>query len=180
MGLPALSGRKTAKKEIPALIYDLFPILHDLAGRRVGNLSGGQQQVAIGRALVTQPRYLLLDEPTEGIQPSIVQDIERALMEFNARNPAQRLIAVYMVYNAPPHAILVLKSSGIKTPGIWRARPWPRLSGTPRAGCSRPSRRPTVSTPARSNGSAWTAACANRCWPANRQTVSRGSPSPRC
>ncbi|WP_412030270.1 urea ABC transporter ATP-binding subunit UrtE [Deinococcus yunweiensis] len=80
MGLPALSGRATAKREIPDLVYDLFPICRDMAGRKAGNLSGGQQQqVAIGRALVTQPRYLLLDEPTEGIQPSIVQEIEAAL-----------------------------------------------------------------------------------------------------
>jgi len=81
MGLPALTGRaREADGEIPTMVYDLFPILHDMAGRKGGNLSGGQQQqLAIGRALVTRPRYLLLDEPTEGIQPSIVQEIESAL-----------------------------------------------------------------------------------------------------
>lgn len=84
MGLPAVSGRPV-KKEIPPLVYDLFPICRDMARRRAGNLSGGQQQqVAIGRALVTQPKYLLLDEPTEGIQPSIVQDIETALSRIRA------------------------------------------------------------------------------------------------
>ncbi len=81
MGLPALTGRARGEGgEIPALVYDLFPVLHDMALRKGGNLSGGQQQqLAIGRALVTRPRYLLLDEPTEGIQPSIVQEIEAAL-----------------------------------------------------------------------------------------------------
>jgi len=81
MGLPALTGRaREQDEEIPSLIYDLFPVLHDMALRKGGNLSGGQQQqLAIGRALVTRPRYLLLDEPTEGIQPSIVQEIETAL-----------------------------------------------------------------------------------------------------
>ena len=80
MGLPALSGRETVKREVSDLVYDLFPLCRDMAGRPAGNLSGGQQQqVAIGRALVAQPRLLLLDEPTEGIQPSIVAEIEAAL-----------------------------------------------------------------------------------------------------
>jgi urea transport system ATP-binding protein len=61
-------------------IYDLFPVLKDMLHRRGGDLSGGQQQqLAIGRALVTRPKLLVLDEPTEGIQPSIIKDIGRAI-----------------------------------------------------------------------------------------------------
>ncbi len=64
-------------------IYALFPVLFDMRKRKGGNLSGGQQQqLAIGRALITNPKVLVLDEPTEGIQPSIIKDIAKALREI--------------------------------------------------------------------------------------------------
>jgi urea transport system ATP-binding protein len=70
-------------RRIPEEIYTLFPVLWDMKRRKGGNLSGGQQQqLAIARALVTNPKVLLLDEPTEGIQPSIIKDIARALNEI--------------------------------------------------------------------------------------------------
>ena len=69
-----------SERYVPDEIYDLFPILKDMLGRRGGDLSGGQQQqLAIGRALITRPKLLVLDEPTEGIQPSIIKDIGRAI-----------------------------------------------------------------------------------------------------
>jgi urea transport system ATP-binding protein len=73
----------TGKTDIPNEIYDLFPILKDFEHRRGGNLSGGQQQqLAIARALASDPKVLLLDEPTEGIQPSIIKDIARLLRDI--------------------------------------------------------------------------------------------------
>ena len=76
MGLATKKGGT----QIPERIFDMFPVLKQMMHRRGGDLSGGQQQqLAIGRALAMGPKLLILDEPTEGIQPSIIKDIERAI-----------------------------------------------------------------------------------------------------
>jgi urea transport system ATP-binding protein len=77
---------KRGEKTVPEEVFELFPVLKSMLGRRGGDLSGGQQQqLAIGRALVTRPRLLVLDEPTEGIQPSIIKDIGRAITYLRER-----------------------------------------------------------------------------------------------
>jgi urea transport system ATP-binding protein len=74
-------------------IFALFPVLNDMLGRRGGDLSGGQQQqLAIARALVTKPKLLVLDEPTEGIQPSIIKDIGRALVHLRRKGEMAILV----------------------------------------------------------------------------------------
>jgi urea transport system ATP-binding protein len=86
-------------KELPKQIFELFPVLSTMLHRRGGDLSGGQQQqLAIGRALAMQPRLLILDEPTEGIQPSIIKDIERAIRTL-AQSGEMAILLVEQYYD---------------------------------------------------------------------------------
>ncbi|MFL6711519.1 MAG: urea ABC transporter ATP-binding subunit UrtE [Sulfurifustis sp.] len=81
-----MTGLAPPARAIPAEIYELFPVLKEMRRRRGGDLSGGQQQqLAIARALLTKPKLLILDEPTEGIQPSIIKDIERVIRRLIER-----------------------------------------------------------------------------------------------
>ena len=79
----ALEAAGITEKSIPSSVYDTFPVLHQMRKRRGGDLSGGQQQqLAIGRALVTRPKFLVLDEPTEGIQPNVITMIGEVIRKL--------------------------------------------------------------------------------------------------
>lgn len=80
-----LVGRRDGRKTVPDFIFELFPVLRDMLGRQGGDLSGGQQQqLAIGRALACDPKLMILDEPTEGIQPNIVSHICEVISRLNS------------------------------------------------------------------------------------------------
>jgi urea transport system ATP-binding protein len=96
-----LAARSDGRKDIPDEIYQMFPVLKSMARRRGGDLSGGQQQqLAIGRALVIDPQVLILDEPTEGIQPNIVREIGDVIVRLNK----EKGITVLLVEQKLPFA----------------------------------------------------------------------------
>ena len=96
-----LAGRRDRASRIPDSVFELFPVLREMLSRRGGDLSGGQQQqLAIGRALVAEPRFLILDEPTEGIQPNIVKQIGDVILHLNR----ERGLTVLLVEQKLPFA----------------------------------------------------------------------------
>jgi urea transport system ATP-binding protein len=106
----------TGKRDVPTDIYDLFPVLLEMRSRRGGNLSGGQQQqLAIARALASNPQVLLLDEPTEGIQPSVIKDIGRTLKSIRDKTGRAILVSEQVLSFALDIAdrILVIENGAI-------------------------------------------------------------------
>jgi urea transport system ATP-binding protein len=96
-----LAGRRDGSGKIPGLVFELFPALREMLDRRGGDLSGGQQQqLAIARALVSEPSLLILDEPTEGIQPNVVRQIGDVILELNR----ERGLTVLLVEQKLPFA----------------------------------------------------------------------------
>jgi urea transport system ATP-binding protein len=112
-----------AARDIPDDVFSLFPVLKDMLHRRGGDLSGGQQQqLAIGRALVMRPRLLLLDEPTEGIQPSIIKDIGRAITYLRSlKQIAIVLVEQYLDFASELGDRFFVMDRGAIVYSTWRA-----------------------------------------------------------
>ncbi len=117
MGLASKTNGRV--QDIPAEIYEMFPVLKSMKSRRGGDLSGGQQQqLAIGRALAMNPKVLILDEPTEGIQPSIIKDIERVIKTLSGRgNMAILLVEQYYDFarELADHYVVLQRGEVVKT-----------------------------------------------------------------
>ena len=112
--LAGLNATKEKSAQIPDKVYSLFPVLKEMLARRGGDLSGGQQQqLAIARALVSNPSLLVLDEPTEGIQPNIVHDIGNVILKLNK----EEKITVLLVEQKLPFARRVANSFSIMEKG---------------------------------------------------------------
>jgi urea transport system ATP-binding protein len=112
-----------SERYIPDDVFSLFPVLKDMLHRRGGDLSGGQQQqLAIGRALVMRPRLLLLDEPTEGIQPSIIKDIGRAITYLRSlKNIAIVLVEQYLDFAQELGDRFIVMDRGAIVYTTWRS-----------------------------------------------------------
>lgn len=113
--LTGLKARADKKKTLPPLIYELFPVLKEILNRRGGDLSGGQQQqLALGRALAIEPELLILDEPTEGIQPNIVSKIAGIINKLNK----ELGLTVLLVEQKLPFAKKVASNFSIMEKGV--------------------------------------------------------------
>src|SRR5450432_1705123 len=120
----AFAPLKRDQRTVPDDVFSLFPVLNSMLGRRGGDLSGGQQQqLAIGRALVMRPRLLLLDEPTEGIQPSIIKDIGRAISYLRSLGKiAIVLVEQYLDFASELGDRFEVMDRGAVVYSTWRAK----------------------------------------------------------
>ena len=117
--LTGLRASANGSSSIPGEIFDMFPVLKEMRRRRGGDLSGGQQQqLAIGRALLTKPKLLILDEPTEGIQPSVIKDIERAIRSL-AQGGDMAILLVEQYYDfarsLADHYVVMTRGTVVQT-----------------------------------------------------------------